>query len=129
MRLEGTINSDELEDKSFTGIVEYDDGDIVYYVNGLRHRDDGPAIIGKSGTGFERQIWCKNGKYHREMGPAVIYPGNQHWWYLDGVSYSNFCEGSLNGDLAYWKAMWNRCQDKNSKQATNIMANILGAKE
>ena len=34
------------------------DGDIVWYLNGKRHREDGPAIESSSGTKY----WCLNGK-------------------------------------------------------------------
>jgi len=36
--------------KYYTGIVEYEDNSIVYYLNGKIHREDGPACIYSVGT-------------------------------------------------------------------------------
>ena len=52
-------------------------GDKRYYLNGLVHRDKGPAIEYVDGTKY----WFKNGKLHREEGPAVEwYNGEKEWW-------------------------------------------------
>src|ERR1700691_6340007 len=55
--------------KNYTGIIEYPNGVIYYYLNGLRHREDGPSCINYDGT-IEYHL---NGKCHREDGPAIIY--------------------------------------------------------
>ena len=45
-------------------------GNKRWYLNGLLHREDGPAI-----EYADRTIaWYKNGERHRKDGPAVIYP-------------------------------------------------------
>jgi len=36
--------------ENYTGIVEYSDGTISYYLNSKTHREDGPAIIWCDGT-------------------------------------------------------------------------------
>ena len=43
------------------------DGDKSWYLNGKRHREDGPAIEDADGDKF----WYLNGKQHREDGPAI----------------------------------------------------------
>jgi len=50
-----------------------------YYLNGNRHRGDGPAYIiyNKNGN-VECEYYILNGKRHREDGPAVI------WYYENG---------------------------------------------
>lgn len=49
----------------------------VWYQNGKRHREDGPAVEYASGT----KKWYKNGKPHRFNGPAVEYAsGCKEWW-------------------------------------------------
>ena len=53
---------------------------IEYRVNGLLHREDGPAQIWDTGT----IAWCLNGRLHREDGPAVIYPNGLMEWYKNG---------------------------------------------
>ena len=51
-----------------------------WYINGERHREDGPAMIYNSGV----QLWFKHGKKHRLNEPAVIYSKTQQEWWVDG---------------------------------------------
>ncbi len=51
-----------------------------WYLNGKRHREDGPAIELASGAKY----WYLNGKYHREDGPAVEYADGTKEWWLNG---------------------------------------------
>jgi len=44
------INHGEKEPENYTGIVEYPSGMIEYYLNGKRHREDGPAVVWDDGT-------------------------------------------------------------------------------
>lgn len=44
----------------------HSDGVKEWYQNGIRHREDGPAIVGDAA-----ESWFKNGKRHREDGPAI----------------------------------------------------------
>src|ERR1700691_3402437 len=62
--------------ENYTGIIEYPNGTLGYYLNGLPHRDDGPAFIYPDG----RMYYYLNGKIHREDRPAVI-------WYDGKVRY------------------------------------------
>ena len=60
----------------------YDNGAICWYnQDGLRHREDGPAIEYASGS----KSWWKNGQYHREDGPAIENVNGSKLWYLKGV--------------------------------------------
>ena len=60
----------------------YANGHQAWYVNGQRHRLDGPADIWANGS----QAWYVNDQLHRLDGPAVIYAnGTQEWW----VNYQN----------------------------------------
>ena len=52
-----------------------------WYLNCLRHRDDGSAVIYHNGT----QVWYLNNKLHREGGPAVIYYNEKKEWYKNGA--------------------------------------------
>ncbi len=65
-----------------------------WWVNGKRHREDGPAIEWSDGT----KAWFLNGKRHREDGPAEEWAdGYKSWWVnekrhrLDGpaIEWSN----------------------------------------
>jgi len=56
------------------------DGTKEWFVNGQRHRTDGPAVIWADGT----QLWYVNNQLHRTDGPACIYAeGNQEWYIND----------------------------------------------
>ena len=59
-------------------IDEY--GDKNWYLNGKRHRINGPAIEFANGDKW----WYLNGKYHRVDGPAVERANGDKWWYLNG---------------------------------------------
>ncbi len=38
--------------------------------------------------GTKIKVWYVNGKKHRDDGPAVEYPNGHKFWWLDGKSYS-----------------------------------------
>ena len=66
--------------KTYTVDV-YDNGSKYWYLNGERHREDGPAIEYADGTKY----WYLNGKLHREDGPAVERADDGYTaWYLNG---------------------------------------------
>jgi hypothetical protein len=58
----------------------YADGGKSWYLNGKRHREDGPAKEYASGG----KHWWLNGKLHREDGPAKEYASGSKFWYLNG---------------------------------------------
>ena len=60
------------------------DGTQDWYLNGQRHREDGPAYIKADG----RQEWWLNGQRHREDGPAVIWPDGRQEWVLNGQEHT-----------------------------------------
>ena len=51
-----------------------------YRLNGVLHRQWGPAVIFENGT----EIWYQNGLRHRLGGPAVTLSKGQQYWYLAG---------------------------------------------
>ena len=58
----------------------FDSGNKYWYLNGKRHREDGPAVEYTSGI----KEWYLNGKRHREDGPAIEWPNGSKEWYLKG---------------------------------------------
>jgi hypothetical protein len=60
--------------------VEWSNGYKSWYLNGLLHREDGPAIEYTNGY----KVWYLNGQRHRQDGPAVEYPNGDKYWYLNG---------------------------------------------
>jgi hypothetical protein len=59
------------------------DGKTFWYLNGVWHREGGPALEYPSGLKY----WYLNGKRHREDGPAVEYPDGQRKWFLNGKEF------------------------------------------
>lgn len=51
-----------------------------WYLNGVHHRINGPAIIRSDG----HRSWCLNGKYHRTNGPARIWPCGTREYHQNG---------------------------------------------
>ena len=56
------------------------DGTKRWFLNGKRHREEGPAYEHPDGT----KAWYLNGKYHREGSPAVERPDGTKEWFLNG---------------------------------------------
>ena len=54
-------------------------GSKEWYLNGKRHREDGPAYEGSNGSKY----WYLKGELHREDGPAIEYSGGSKEWYLN----------------------------------------------
>jgi endo-1,4-beta-mannosidase len=57
----------------------YSNGTKSWYLNGKRHREDGPAVEGSDGS----KCWYLNDKLHREDGPAVEWSNGYKCWYLN----------------------------------------------
>jgi hypothetical protein len=53
--------------------------DNEWYLHGKLHREDGPAIYSKYGV----NEWYLNGKRHRVNGPAIEYKNAKYWWLND----------------------------------------------
>ena len=49
-----------------------------YRLNGVLHRQLGPAVIFANGT----EIWYQRGERHRLGGPAVTMNTGEQYWYL-----------------------------------------------
>jgi hypothetical protein len=60
--------------------IEFSNGDKYWYLNDLIHREDGPAVEESDGY----KAWYLNGKRHREDGPAVEESDGEKYWYLNG---------------------------------------------
>jgi hypothetical protein len=57
-----------------------DNGNQHWRVNGVRHREDGPALT--TVTGY--QAWYINDLLHRIDGPAIMGPEDFLAWYIGG---------------------------------------------
>jgi len=61
-------------------IIKHADGSKEWYLNGKRHREDGPAYEEADGS----KDWYLNGKRHREDGPAYEGADGSKRWFLNG---------------------------------------------
>ena len=61
-------------------VVVEPDGTRRYRLNGVLHRQLGPAVIFENGT----EIWYQRGERHRLGGPAVTMNTGEQHWYLSG---------------------------------------------
>jgi hypothetical protein len=59
-------------------------GDTFWYLNGVSHRTDGPAVEWGDGEKW----WRANGLLHRTDGPAMEWPNGDKEWYLDGQEFT-----------------------------------------
>jgi|TARA_R110000824_G_scaffold314114_1_gene500973 hypothetical protein len=78
----------------------YDSCARIWYLNGKKHREDGPAIEASNGD----KQWFLDGKRHREDGPACEYVTGDKHWYLNGKQHRE--DGPAveyaDGDKAWW---------------------------
>ena len=66
------------------GLIIDEEGTKRYYLNGILHRVDGPAIEWAGGV----KSWCLNGERHRVDGPAIECANGDKWWYLNDKEYT-----------------------------------------
>ena len=59
-------------------------GSTLYYRDGKLHRLDGPAVELANGS----KSWYLNGKLHREDGPAIEWANGSKEWYLNDKWYT-----------------------------------------
>jgi len=91
----------------FSGVVEFNNR-IIFFKEGIKHREDGPAVESLNGykewridgvlhrldgPAFEdingHKEWWVSGLLHRIDGPAVeSSDGRNHWW-IDGKNYNS----------------------------------------
>jgi len=53
---------------------------MTWKINGVIHKEDGPAIICENGY----QEWYLYDQLHRLDGPAIIHPQGYNEWYYNG---------------------------------------------
>jgi hypothetical protein len=71
-----------MNDKIIPKPISTPSGEKNYVIHGdVLHREDGPAVVGYNG----KKEWWVNGKRHRLDGPAVIKDfGTYKEWWVDG---------------------------------------------
>lgn len=77
---------------------------VKYFVNGLCHREYGPAMVQIFGK-QKIQFWYLNGEIHREHGPALIEEYNNDilkMWYSHGKLHNKKGPALVNGTRIKW---------------------------
>ena len=78
------VRSREDIPENYTGIIQYPNGTKEWYLNGERHKTDGPAIEYPDGAKY----WYLNGEFHRTDGPAYETSNGTKIWFLNGKYYT-----------------------------------------
>tara|TARA_B110000238_G_C15948575_1_gene362191 strand:+ start:115 stop:402 length:288 start_codon:yes stop_codon:yes gene_type:complete len=65
-------------------MIEFSNGDKIWFLNGKIHRTDGPAVVRTDGI----NIWYLNGDLHRTDGPSVDRPDAVTRFHLYGCAYT-----------------------------------------
>ena len=95
--LDALRGDDEVEESVVPNGEMCDYGDRqVWYLNGQRHRTDGPAYVDG-----DYQEWLLNGQLHRTDGPAIVNGDYQAWW-LNGQRHRTDGPAIVNGDHQSW---------------------------
>jgi hypothetical protein len=80
--------------------VTVDRGTARWRLNGLLHREDGPAVEHVNGD----KSWWLDGKPHRLDGPAVVYADGYTEWRLNGLLHrlDGPAVENADGDKEWW---------------------------
>ena len=78
--------------RNVDGVLHREDGPAIilssgsqlYYRHGKEHRIDGPAVEWAIGS----KEWWVNGQLHREDGPAIEWANGTNEWWLNGKEYT-----------------------------------------
>jgi hypothetical protein len=126
-----TLDYDQEMPLNFTGIVIRPNSK-AWYVEGKRHRLDGPAIEWANGSKY----WYVEGKWHRLDGPAIEWANGDKFWYVEGKQHRldgpaiEYANGSkfwyVEDKYLTFEQFWARVKD--TEYAPRIMAYMLGAK-
>lgn len=100
-------------------------GDKFWYLDGLRHREDGPAIEYANGG----KKWYRHGLLHRLDGPAIIWPDLTKEWFTYGYHHREdgpaieLYDGTKEWYLCGRKVLWSKY--KNIKNPDNCKYPLL----
>lgn len=87
--------------------IEYANGQFEWWVDGIRHRGNGPAVIKPNG----QLEWWVEGRRHREDGPALIKAqGGTEWYFEDKLHREDgpAVEGVYGNKLYYFHGVKHR---------------------
>lgn len=102
-------------------------GDREWFIDGDRHRIDGPAVVRENG---DREWWV-NDKRHRLDGPAVIkYKTEKQWWVDDHLHRTDGpAIVTARGYTEWWikgTQLWQSEIDVMTAKSRDDVSNVLG---
>src|ERR1700691_6204728 len=89
--------------ENYTSIAEYPSGILEYYLNGILHREDGPAVIWPNEIG---EYFLK-GKFHRVDGPVIIRNGSIQKYYINDENITEEVEEWIKENNIPYHKNWN----------------------
>jgi len=122
-RTSGVMNGAD-SDSNYTVTTDNKDGTTYWKLNGLLHREYGPAEVWKNGSAFwylngavhradgpaeewadGTRRWFLHGKKHRADGPAIEYADGSKIWWLNGLLHreNGPAHEDRNGSKSWWK--------------------------
>ena len=123
-----TVSSDGTETWRLNGLVHRDDGPAVtnkygkfWYQKGKLHREDGPSIIGPFGD----TIYYRWGKLHREDGPSVENRLGGKEWHRDGQRHNEHGPAVIysNGEKGFY--LYGHINEMTEEEHTKIVDTYL----
>lgn len=78
--------------------IVFDDGSVEWHLDGVRHREDGPAY-----EAGDVRLWYRHGVRHRDGGPAIERPADNYYvWYSHGRIHRDDGPAHIRGDVQRW---------------------------
>lgn len=107
--IKGFYDELDCEIGNLCNLHDIDQFEVYRNEQGLIHRDDGPAIIGRSSTSEHSlaEAWYRDGFPHRDMEPALIikdlFAGKEELiqsWYQNGVQHREHGPSVIHTQMA-----------------------------
>ena len=103
----------------FTGIIIDEDGNKIWYQNGLWHRTDGgPAVEYPNGY----KAWWQNNQVHRLDGPAVEFSDGYKEYYVLGQILTE-------NRFQIFQVMWERTLLERNEELMKIFLKLAKMKQ
>lgn len=93
--------TEKIEDGITYQVVRLPNGTETWHLNGMRHREKGPAVIYPDGL----KIWYRCNLIHSEISAALEHPNGEKLWVLNGQELG----ASSQEEFEKWmklKAFW-----------------------
>lgn len=113
---DGTIHKEGKPAMVYNGGIE------IWYINGLMHREDGPAYDSES-----YKEWRINNQLHRENEPAIVdnILNNKEWWTNGNLHRENDKPAIINERFEFKEWWFNGKRHRENDKPAKIIDNYL----